>query len=137
MCVYIYIYIRPVADNVRINIDEKLRSFTCTHRISHKRTQDSVLPRARILRVRRFECVYDLLSPPPSEVCHRHRRRRCRCAVTAVRARLNTDAAGGHAYPVDLYASDWMATRTREQPPACSARAPPIISACENPTRTT
>lgn len=92
------------------------------------------------IRVQRCECVYDLRSPPPSIVCRRHYRRRHRrrcCAVTVVRARLNTDATGGHAYPVDLYASDWMAARTREQPPACSARAPPIISACENPMRTT
>jgi len=58
--------------------------------------------------------------------------------VITVRTRLDTAAAGRHAHPVDLYAPDWTAARTREQPPACSARAPPpIISARENPTRTT
>lgn len=114
------------------------RSNTRAHKYFQLHTKGHglrVLPRALIFPVpstARLRVYSTASQPPPpsspSSLSCRHRR-----VYTTQYGRRVID----HAYPVDLYTPDWPAARTREQPPACSARAPPIISVCENPTHTT
>lgn len=142
--IYPHILIRPgrtTCAYTYTHIDEKnYAALTHEHQahvhtlaiFTHKRTRSPrFAARARSLSPSdsAFAYVYTAASPPPPPSPSP--------SSCIVYTRLNTAAARDHAYRVDLYTPDWPVARTREQPPACSARAPPIISVCENPSRTT